>query len=124
MSGRIGVARQSADAGKGAGLEEGAVAAAEQAGMGLEQVQQLGEAAGREAIVAADARALDEMDGIGEAVGGKHAVRDLERFFETYGSAERPADLEKDLVGDVIVRAEEQLREDLRERAGLAVNID
>src|SRR4029450_14046867 len=70
MIGRIGVTRPGADAGKGAGLERGAVAAAEQAGIGLEQVQELGEAARREAIVAADTRALNEMYGVGGAVGG------------------------------------------------------
>src|SRR3954449_11708851 len=59
----VGIARQGPDAGKGAGLEVGAVAAAEQGGMGLEQVQQLGKAVGREAVAAADARAsLSWMD--------------------------------------------------------------
>src|SRR5829696_8297179 len=68
MLGSVGIARQGADAGKGAGLEVGAVAAAEQGGMGLEEVQQLGNAAGREAVAAADARAFLELDGLGEAV--------------------------------------------------------
>ena len=63
MFGGVGIARQGANAGKGAGLEAGAVAGAEQAGMGLEEVQQLGKAAGREAVAAADARAFLEMDG-------------------------------------------------------------
>ena len=51
----VGIARQGADAGKGAGFEAGALAAAEQVGMGLEEVQQLGKATGREAVAAADA---------------------------------------------------------------------
>ena len=55
MVGGVGIARLGADAGNGAGLEERAVAAAEQGGMGLEEVQQLGKAAGREAVAAADA---------------------------------------------------------------------
>src|SRR5687767_8610481 len=55
MLGSVRIARQGADAGNGAGLEERAVAAAEQRGMGLEEVQQLGKAAGREAVAAADA---------------------------------------------------------------------
>src|SRR3990170_2959048 len=122
--GGVGIARQGADAGKGAGLEEGAVAAAEQGGMGLEEVEHLGEAARREAVAAADARALLKMDGLGEAVGGKHVVRDLERFLEADGSAQGPPDLQEDLVGDVVVRADEQLGKDLREIAGLAMNID
>src|SRR4051794_31058254 len=41
MLGSVCITRQGADAGKGAGLEQGAVAAAEQRGMGLEEVQQL-----------------------------------------------------------------------------------
>src|SRR5215216_6565315 len=102
MPGGVGIARQGADAGKGAGLVEGAVAAAEQGGMGLEEVQQLGEAAGREAVVAADARPFLEMDGMGKVVLRKHLVRDLERLLE----ADRPAqamtaDLQEDLVGEV-----------------------
>src|SRR5215211_3743531 len=68
MPGGVGIARQGADAGKGAGLEEGAIAAAEQGGMRLEEVQQPSEAAGREAVVAADARPFLEMDGIGKVV--------------------------------------------------------
>ena len=57
----VGIARQGADAGKGAGFEVGAVAAAEQGGMRLEEVQQLGKATGREAVAAADARAFLEL---------------------------------------------------------------
>src|SRR5262249_9228494 len=68
MTGGAGIARQGADAGKGSRLEEGAVAAAEQGRMGLEEIQHLGEAAGREAVVAADARAFLAMDGIGTVV--------------------------------------------------------
>ena len=34
------------------------------------------------------------------------------------------ADLQEDLVGDVVVGAEEQFDEDLRKRARLLVNID
>ena len=68
MLGSVGVARQGADAGKGAGLEEGAVAAAEQVGMGLEQVQQMGKATGREAVATTDARAFRESDRLGKPV--------------------------------------------------------
>jgi hypothetical protein len=35
--------------------------------MGLEEAQQLGKAAGRETVAAADARAFFEKDGLGEA---------------------------------------------------------
>ena len=35
-----------------------------------------------------------------------------------------PADLQKDLVGDVVVRGAEQFDKDLRKGARLAVNID
>ena len=120
----VGVARQGADAGKGAGLVHAAVVAVQQVGVGSEQLEHLGEAAGGEVVAAADARALLEMDGVGEAVGGKHLVGDLERLLQADGSAQGPADLQEDLVGDVVVRGDEQLDEDLREGAGLAVNID
>src|SRR5512147_1979434 len=114
MVGGVGIARQGADAGNGAGLEERAVAAAEQAAIGLEEVQQLGKAAGREAVAAADARAFLEMDGLGEAVLGEHLVRDLERLLEADRPAQAtPAELQEHLVGDVVVRTNEQLGKDL-----------
>src|SRR6478672_12941663 len=93
--------------------------------MGLEEVQQLGKAAGREAVAAAGARAFLEMDGLSEAVLGEHLVRDLERLREADGPAQAmPAEFQEDLVSDVVVRAEEQLGEDLRKRVRLAVNVD
>src|SRR5215204_1190824 len=55
MLGSVGIARQGADAEKGAGFEEGAVAAAEQLGMGREELEHFGEPARGEAVVAADA---------------------------------------------------------------------
>ena len=55
--------------------------------MWLEELQQPGQAAGREAVVAADARAFLEMDGLDEAVFGEQLVRDRQRFPE----ADRPA---------------------------------
>ena len=56
--------------------------------MGLEEVQQLGQAAGREAVVAADA--LMEFASI---------FRDLERLLEAARPAQAmPADLQEDLV--------------------------
>src|SRR3954469_24665105 len=109
MLGSVCITRQGADAGKGAGLETGALAPAEQAGMGLEEVQQLGKATGREAVAAADARAFLESDGSGEAGPDERLVRALGWLLEADGPARvRPADLEEDLVGDVVVRAEEQ----------------
>src|SRR5262249_57386885 len=100
MRGGVGIAREGADAGKGARLEEGAVAAAEQGRMGLEEIQHLGEAAGREAVVAADARPFLEMDGIGKIVLRERLVRDLERLLEAHRPAQAmPADLQEDLVG-------------------------
>src|SRR3954447_26118493 len=114
----VGIARQGADAGKGAGLEVGAVAAAEQGGMGLEEVQQLGKAAGREAVAAANARAFFKLDGLGEAVPDEHLVRDRERLLEGDGPSQAmPADLQEDLVRDVVVRVEEQPGKDLRKGA-------
>src|SRR6185312_383691 len=93
--------------------------------MGLEEVQQLGKAAGREAVAAAGARAFLEMDGLSEAVLGEHLVRDLERLREADGPAQAmPAELQEDLVSDVVVRAEEQFGQDLRKGARLAVNVD
>src|SRR5262245_28017333 len=115
MLGGVGIACQGADAGKGAGLEEGAVAAAEQGGVGLEEVQQLGKAARHEAVAAADPRTFLEMDGLSEAVLGEHLVRDLERLLEADGRAQAMrTDLQEDLIGNVVVRAEEQPGEDLR----------
>src|SRR4029079_455255 len=125
MAGGVGIARQGADAGNGAGLEERALAAAEQRGIRLEEEQQLGEAAGRETVSAADARAFLEMDGLGKAALGEHLVRDLGWLLEVTGPAQAmAADLQEDLVGDVVVRAEEQLGEDLRKRVRLAVKVD
>ena len=87
MAGGVGIARQGADAGNGAGLEAGALAAAEQGGMGLEEVEQPCKAAGREVVAAADARAFLEMNGLGKAVLGEDLVRDLQRLLK----ADRPA---------------------------------
>src|SRR5262249_35295005 len=102
-----------------------AVRAAEQGGMGLEEVQQPSKTAGREAVVAADARPLHEVDGIGKVVLRERLVCDLERLLEADRPAQAmPADLQEDLVGDVVVRTEEQTGEDLRKAARLAVNID
>ena len=44
------------------------------------KLEHLGEAASREAVVAADARALLEMDGLGKAVRGQHCVCHLKRL--------------------------------------------
>src|SRR5829696_2505154 len=105
MLGGAGIASQGAYAGKGAGLEAGAVAAAEQGGMRLEEVQQLGKPAGSEAIAAADARAFLELDGFGEAVPNEHLLRDLERLLQADRPAQpTPADLQEDLVSYVVVR--------------------
>src|SRR5512132_1022294 len=99
--------------------------AAEQAGVGLEELEHFGESAGAEVIVAADARALLEMDGRGEAVRGEHLVRDLERLLEADWAAPAVrADLQEDLVGNVVVRGAEQLDEDLRKGTRLSVNVD
>src|SRR5947208_3424192 len=73
----IDVARERANPVQGAGLVHAAVTAAEQIGVGREEFEHLGEAAGGEVVVATDARALLEMDGRGEAVRGEHLVRDL-----------------------------------------------
>jgi len=53
--------------------------AVEQVGVGRKELEHFGEAAGSEAVVAADARALLEMDGRGEAMRGEHLARDLEQ---------------------------------------------
>src|SRR3954451_10006220 len=102
--GCLGKAGQGADAGKGSGLEASAFATAEQVGMGLEEVQQLGKAARRKAVAATDARAFFEMDGLCEAMFGEQLVCDLERLREADGPAKAtPADLQEDLVCDVVV---------------------
>jgi hypothetical protein len=47
-------------------------------------------------------------------VPGEHLVRDLERLLEADGPAQAtPADLQEDLVGDVVVRAQEHPGKDL-----------
>ena len=78
MPGGVGVARQRADAGKCTGLVRGAVAAMEKIGVGREVVEQPGEATSREAVAAADARTLLELDGFSEAVRGEDLASDLE----------------------------------------------
>ena len=123
--GGVGVARQRADAGQGAGLVGAAVAALHQLGVRHEEVEHLGKTAGGEMVATADARALLEIDGIGEAVRGEDFVRRFERLVETDGAAVAlGADLQEDLVGDVVVRADEQLVDDRPEAARLAMNID
>jgi hypothetical protein len=57
--------------------------------MGLEQVQQLGKAAGREAVAAADARAFLEMDGLGEPVLGEQLVPTRSDFSRLTGPPRR-----------------------------------
>src|SRR5271157_2541221 len=99
--------------------------AVEQVGVGREELEHFSEAAGSEMVVAADARALLKMDGGGEAVRGEHLVRDLERLLEADRPAQAvPADLQEDLVGDVVVRGAQQLGEDLRKGARLSMNIN
>src|SRR6476660_3431631 len=99
--------------------------AAEQVSVGREELEHFGEAAGGKVVVAADARALLEMDSRGEAVRGEHLVRDLQRLLE----ADRPAqalsaDLQEDLVGDVVVRGAEQFNEDFSKRTRLLMHVD
>ena len=77
VPGGAGVARQRADAVEGAGLVRAAIMAAKQVGVGREQVEHLGETAGREAVAAADARALLKLNGFSEVVRGEHFARDL-----------------------------------------------
>src|SRR5258707_2397350 len=99
--------------------------AAEQVSVGREELEHFDKAAGGKVVVAADARALLEMDGRGEGVGGEHLVRDLERLLEADWPAQAvSADLQEDLVVDVVVRGAEQLDEDLRKRTRLSVNVD
>jgi hypothetical protein len=58
-------------------------------------------------------------------VRGEHLVRDLERLLEADWPAQAvPADLQENLVGDVVVRRAEQLGEDLRKGTRLSVNVD
>src|SRR5580704_12811474 len=99
--------------------------AMEQIGVGREELEHLGEAAGGEAVVPADARAFLEMDVRREAVRGEHLVRDLKRLLETDRPAQlTAADLQEDLVSGIIVRVEEESDQDLRETARLSMNGD
>src|SRR5262249_41458658 len=108
-----------------AGLGHAAVVAVQQVGVGCKELEYFGEAAGGELVVAADTRAFLEVDGSGEVMCGEHLVRDLERLLEADRPAQAlPPDLQEDLVGDVVVRGEEQLTENLRKRTRLSVNVD
>jgi hypothetical protein len=99
--------------------------AAEQVSVGGEDLEHFGEATGRKVVVAADARALLEMDGRGETARGEHLIRDLERLLKANWPAQAGcADLQEDLVGDVVVRYTEQLDQDLRKATRLSVNVD
>src|SRR5688500_656581 len=105
MFGTVGIACQGADAGNRACLEEGAVAAAEQGGMGLEEVQQPGKAAGREAVAAADPRACVESDSVVEVVPEEHLVRDRERLLGADVPAQAMrADFQEDLPARIFER--------------------
>src|ERR1700751_5468985 len=58
------------------------------------ELEHFGEATGGDAVVAADARALLEMEGGGEAGRGDHLVRDIERLLEADWPAQTiPANL-------------------------------
>ena len=70
----IGIASERTDPLDTAGFVPPAVVAVEQVGVGREEFEHFGEAAGGEAVVAADAGALLEMDGVGEAVRGENFV--------------------------------------------------
>src|SRR5262249_14851176 len=99
--------------------------AVEQVGVRCEELEHFGEAASGKVVVAAYARALLEMDVGGEAVRGEQFVPDLERFLEADWPAQAVrADLQKDLVGNEVVRDAEQLDEDLRKGTRLSVNVD
>src|SRR5215203_5514243 len=118
MPGSVGIARQRADTGKSAGLEKGTVPAPEQVRMGMEEVKHLGETTGREAVAPTYARAFLQLDGFGEAVRDEYLIRDPPRLLEAYGCPEAMrAHLEEDLVGDVVVRGEEQFGKDLGQGA-------
>src|SRR4051794_29690709 len=107
MPGSLGIARERADAGESAGLEKRAVPSSEQVGMGLKQVQHLGETTG---VAATYARAFLQSDGLREAVPRKHLVRDLQRLLQAHRRAQAiRSHLEEDLVGNVVVRGEQQL---------------
>jgi hypothetical protein len=56
-------------------------------------------------------------------VRGEHLVCDLERLLQSDGATETvPADFKEKLIGNVVVRADEQLVKNLREGARLAIN--
>ena len=115
MARGIGIARERADPVHSASLVHATIVAVEQVGVGRKELEHFGEAAGGEAVISADARALLEMDGRGEAMRGEHLICDHERLLEANWAAQAvPANLQEDLVGDVVVRGTEQLGEDLR----------
>jgi hypothetical protein len=64
------------------------------------ELERLGEPAGGEVVIAADARALLATDGHGEAVRSEHLVRHLERLLEADWPAQAVrADLPEVIVG-------------------------
>src|SRR6516225_11769471 len=93
----VGIAGERADSLHGTSLVHAAIMTLQQVGVGREELEHFGEAVGGEVVVAADARALFEMDGRGEAVRGEHLVRDVERLLEAdWPSKAAPADLKED----------------------------
>ena len=67
--------------------------------MRREELEYFSEAACGEAVVAADAQALLEMDGRGEAMRDEHLVRDFERLLEADWSAQAvPAPHQQELA--------------------------
>ena len=92
--------------------------------MGLEQVQQPGKAAGREAV----ARLMPEPSSrrmvSARPCLASSSFATWSDFSRLTGHQATAADLQEDLVGDVVVRADEQPGEDLRKGARLAVNVD
>src|SRR5271165_6068459 len=125
MGGGVDIAGERANPFHGTGLVHTPVMAMKQVGVGREELEHFRETAGGEAVVATDARALLKMDGRGEPVRFQHSVRNLKRFLKADRRAKAvPADLQKDLVGDIIVGGAEQLDEDLRKGARLSVNVD
>src|SRR5579872_38704 len=107
-----GIASERADTLHRTRLVHAPVMAVEQVGVRREERKHFRKATRGKAIVAADARALLEMN-LRETVRSEYSICDLQRFLEAHWPAQpMAANLQEDLVGDVVVRGSKQLDED------------
>ena len=116
VRGAAGIARQRADAFEGAGLVRAALAL-EQVWRGREQVEHLGKAAGREAVAAAEPDPSSSWIASARPFAASILRSRPHRLLQADRTAHAVrADLQKNLVGDVVVRAMRGARRRISER--------